>query len=74
MQEEVSLEDRVTQKQIPKKYPKKQRFDEKDSHNKTQPGNLRKWLNGNFTCKKCGKEYNTMCFGFGETICPDCYK
>jgi len=35
---------------------------------------LRRWMNGTFVCTKCGKEYHTMTFGFGEAICPDCYQ
>ena len=33
-----------------------------------------RWLSGNFTCRKCGREFYTMCFGYGEAICPDCYQ
>jgi len=36
-------------------------------------GRFRRWLNGSFICRKCGREVCTMCFGYGETICPDCY-
>ena len=36
--------------------------------------NFKQWLDGSFTCRKCGKEFNTMTFGYGEAICPDCYK
>ena len=35
---------------------------------------FRRWLKGSFFCKKCRREFHTMCFGFGEAICPDCYK
>ena len=38
------------------------------------PTNLFKWLNGSFTCKYCGKKFYFLSFGFGSTICPDCYK
>jgi hypothetical protein len=38
-----------------------------------QPSKLQRWLTGTFTCTKCGKEYQTMSFGYGEAICPDCY-
>jgi hypothetical protein len=34
---------------------------------------FRRWLKGSFDCKKCGGEFHTMCFGFGEAICPNCY-
>ena len=33
-----------------------------------------RWLNGSFICKRCGRELHTMSFGFGEAICPDCYR
>ena len=36
-------------------------------------GKFRRWLNGCFVCEKCGREVYTMCFGYGEAICPDCY-
>jgi len=36
--------------------------------------NLHRWLKGSFVCKKCGREFFTMCFGFGTSICPDCYR
>jgi|GEM_PF-6350331 len=32
-----------------------------------------RWLRGSFVCRKCGRRFHTMCFGFGEAICPDCY-
>ncbi len=35
---------------------------------------FRKWLRGQFTCKKCGEEYKGLFFGFGEIVCPDCYQ
>jgi hypothetical protein len=34
---------------------------------------FRRWLKGSFDCKKCGREFHTMCFGLGEAICPNCY-
>jgi len=34
---------------------------------------FRKWLKGSFVCRKCNREFYTMCFGFGGAICPDCY-
>jgi hypothetical protein len=37
------------------------------------PSKLKSWLSGSFTCRKCGREFNTMTFGYGEAICPDCY-
>ncbi len=24
-------------------------------------------------CEKCGRQFYAMCFGYGETVCPDCY-
>jgi hypothetical protein len=33
-----------------------------------------RWLSGSFTCMKCGREFNTMTFGYGEAICPDCFQ
>ena len=36
--------------------------------------NFRRWLNGEFTCSKCDKRVFALHFGFGETICPGCYK
>jgi hypothetical protein len=69
MQEEVSLLGRDIQDQSPKKHTPVT----KDSINNSQPSNLYKWLTGTFTCIKCGKEYQTMSFGYGEAICPDCY-
>jgi len=35
---------------------------------------LRKWINGTFTCIRCGKTFHLMIFGYGKTICPDCYR
>jgi hypothetical protein len=36
---------------------------------------FRRWLSGEFTCRKCGKTwYSYASFGFGEMICPDCYR
>ena len=35
---------------------------------------LKKWLNGSFVCRKCGKHVYLMSFGYGETICPRCYE
>ena len=34
---------------------------------------IRRWLNGSFTCIRCGSELNTMSFGYGTAICPSCY-
>jgi hypothetical protein len=36
--------------------------------------NFRQWIGGNFTCRRCGKAYHSMSFGYGEIICPDCYQ
>ena len=35
--------------------------------------NFQKWLRGSFTCTKCGRVFSVMHFGYGKTICPDCY-
>lgn len=35
---------------------------------------LRKFLKGDFVCTKCGNESSSMTFGYGEMICPDCYR
>jgi len=35
--------------------------------------NFHRWLNGSFTCIKCGDSYRGMTFGYGKMICPDCY-
>jgi hypothetical protein len=35
--------------------------------------NIRRWLNGTFTCVRCGSDINIMSFGFGASICPSCY-
>lgn len=35
---------------------------------------LRKWLRGEVICKRCGRTYNMMCFGYGKCICSDCYE
>ena len=34
---------------------------------------IKKWLNGSFICKKCGRNCYLMTFGYGKCICPDCY-
>lgn len=35
---------------------------------------FRKWLNGVFVCKDCGKTWIApYSFGFGLIICPECY-
>lgn len=34
---------------------------------------LKKWLRGEFTCVNCNKLFHLGTFGYGETICPDCY-
>ena len=31
------------------------------------------WLKGHFTCERCGRVFFVNTFGFGTTICPDCY-
>jgi hypothetical protein len=33
-----------------------------------------RWLNGSFTCRKCGHQFNTMTFGYGTAVCPQCYR
>jgi len=35
---------------------------------------LQRWLSGNFTCIKCGRKVHALTFGYGTTICPDCYE
>lgn len=35
---------------------------------------FRLWLSGTFKCRKCGLRVHLMAFGYGETICPDCYE
>ena len=35
--------------------------------------NLSRWLNGSFSCVRCGRELHIMSFGYGTAICPDCY-
>jgi len=35
--------------------------------------NFHRWLKGSFVCKRCGKEVYALFFGYGKTICPDCY-
>jgi hypothetical protein len=32
-----------------------------------------RWISGDFDCIKCGKRMHLMSFGYGETICPNCY-
>jgi len=32
------------------------------------------WLNGSFNCRRCGRQLYIMSFGYGEAICPDCYR
>ncbi len=31
------------------------------------------FFRGSFVCEKCGRQFYAMCFGYGETVCPDCY-
>jgi hypothetical protein len=70
MQLEENLIDRDITKPRNKPQTKKQKiFNEATS----QPNKLSKWLTGTFQCMKCGKEFHTMTFGYGEAICPDCY-
>jgi len=35
---------------------------------------FRRWLSGTFTCRRCGLEVHALTFGYGTTICPDCYE
>lgn len=35
---------------------------------------FRRWLSGSFTCRSCGREVHAMTFGYGTTICLDCYE
>lgn len=32
-----------------------------------------RWLSGKYECVTCGKDYQLMSFGYGKTICPNCY-
>ena len=41
---------------------------------KIYASNFRQWLNGSFTCVKCGEQFFIMSFGNGEAICPRCYE
>jgi len=34
---------------------------------------LRRWLGGAFVCSKCGRTVHLLSFGYGTTVCPDCY-
>lgn len=34
---------------------------------------LHKFLNGEFTCMRCGKIWNSHGLGFGKMVCPECY-
>ncbi|MFX0211215.1 MAG: hypothetical protein ACFFDT_34865, partial [Candidatus Hodarchaeota archaeon] len=35
---------------------------------------IRRWLSSHFVCRKCGKTYHLMTFGYGTCICPDCFE
>ena len=35
---------------------------------------IKLWLDGSFVCKKCGNKINTLSFGYGDAICPNCYE
>jgi len=35
---------------------------------------VRLWLEGTFTCIRCGRIHHIFIFGFGKSICPDCYQ
>jgi hypothetical protein len=35
---------------------------------------VRWWLQGHWTCIRCGRKLSTMTFGYGECICPDCFR
>ena len=32
-----------------------------------------RWISGSFTCVKCGRHVHLLTFGYGKTICPNCY-
>ena len=32
-----------------------------------------RWLSVNFVCMRCGRNVFLMSFGFGTTLCPECY-
>jgi len=36
--------------------------------------NIKIWLEGHFTCISCGRRVFLYSFGYGKTICPDCYR
>ena len=31
------------------------------------------WISGSFECVKCGRHVHLLSFGYGKTICPNCY-
>jgi len=35
---------------------------------------LKRWLNEGFICTGCGKTVHLFTFGYGTTVCPDCYE
>ena len=37
-------------------------------------GNFFRWLSGSFVCVKCGRGVRLFTFGYGATVCPDCYR
>ena len=36
--------------------------------------NFSRWLSGSFVCVKCGRGVRLFTFGYGATVCPDCYR
>ena len=32
-----------------------------------------RWLSGKYECVTCGNDFHLMTFGYGTTICPNCY-
>jgi DNA-directed RNA polymerase subunit RPC12/RpoP len=34
---------------------------------------FKRWLSGKYECVTCGNDFQLMTFGYGKTICPNCY-
>jgi len=32
-----------------------------------------RWLSGKYECVTCGNDFHLMSFGYGKTLCPECY-
>jgi len=35
---------------------------------------LKCWLKGTFVCTKCGGTFHLFTFGYGTTVCSECYE